>query len=46
MSQETEMHSISKQEDPFNFSHSIVVHARTLQVKDLIYVLNLDQVSS
>ena len=36
------MHSTLKPQDPFNFSHCIGVHARTLHVKDFIYMLNLD----
>ena len=36
------MHSALKPQDPFNFFHHIAVHARTLQAKDFIYMLNLD----
>ena len=37
------MHSTLKPEDPLNFSHCIGVRARTWQVKDFIYMLNLDR---
>ena len=37
------MHLTLKPEDPFNFSHCTGVHARTLQVEDFIYMLNLYQ---
>ena len=42
----TEMHATLKPEDPFNFSRCTGVHARALHVEDLIYMLNLDQISS
>ena len=35
------MHSTLKPH--FNFSHYIGVHVRTLQVKDFMYMLNLDR---
>ena len=42
----TEMHSVLKAQDPFNFSHCTGVDARTLHPtlhqKDFIYMLNLD----
>ena len=37
------MHSTLKPQDSFNFSHCIGVNARTLHVKDFIYMLNLDR---
>ena len=37
------MHSTLKPQDPFNFSHCTGVHARTLHVKDFIYMLISDR---
>ena len=37
------MHSTLKPQDPFNFSRCTGVHARTLHVKDFIYMLKLDR---
>ena len=36
------MHSTLKPHDPFNFSHYLDEHAHTLQIKDFIYLVNLD----
>ena len=37
------MHSALKPQHPFNFNQCTGVHARTLHVKDCIYMLNLDR---
>ena len=40
-SSKTEMHSTLEPQDPFNFNHCTGVQARTLHIKDFIYMLNL-----
>ena len=40
------MHSALKPQDPFKFSHCTGVYAGTFYVKDFIYTLNFDQISS
>ena len=37
------MHSTFKSKDPFSFSQYTSVYARTLHVKDFIYMLILDR---